>query len=588
MSNTKLEEIRLSGFVISSGIAIGKPFFLQTTQKKFEHEDISIHKVESEIKRFHGAVASVVNDLKIIKKQLEVEGIHEGIAILEVQLQLLSDPLLIDEVEKQIRTKQKNPEYILHQLILEYQKKFDSFKDAFFRERFRDVQDISKRILSYLFKESKNSLQDLNADSDFILFAQDLSPLETAEASQKQVKAIVSERGSATAHASILARAKEIPYMTNISLSLVSSHPESLIIVDGKGGELIINPSEKTLDQYKKLTTELTLHRQRLAQTESRQVETYDGYKMKLFANIESCSELAKMHEFGGEGVGLYRSENILVGRKSIPTEDEQYDIYRELVENMNGLPLTIRTFDVGRDKAALTIHLDQTGKPFLGFRAISNLDHEKAIFLSQLRAILRASLLGNINILFPMVSSLTEILEAKKLLKEATKQLNIIPKIRLGCMIEVPSAAIISDLIARECDFLSIGTNDLIQFTLAADRCDHSLNHLYQPTHPCVLRLIRHVVIEANRFCIPVSICGEMAANPKFTPLLLGLGIHEISVAARYIPLIKHAIRFSNIIKSCQLAETALTLVNAEDIHNLLEEAFEHHFARSYLEELM
>lgn len=586
MSNVELEEIRLSGFVISSGIAIGKPFFLKTFQKNFEHENIALHRIETEIKRFNAAVNSVANDLQIIKKQLVTEGVIEGIAILEVQLQLLSDPLIIGEVEKQIRVKQKNPEYILHQLISEYQKKFDAFKDSFFRERFRDVQDISKRILSYLLKESKSSLNDLSSNS--ILFAKDLSPLETAEASQKNVKAIVSERGSATAHASILARAKEIPYMTNISISVVSNHPESIIIVDGKGGEIIINPSQKTLARYEKLSSELAESRQRLTQAESQQIETYDGYKMKLFANIESCAEIAKIHEFGGEGVGLYRSENLLVGKNHIPTEEEQYEIYRELVENMKGLPITIRTFDVGRDKTGLDIHLGLTGKPFLGFRAIGNLGHEKEIFMSQLRAILRASVLGKINILFPMVTSLSEIQQAKKMIQEAADELQITPKIGLGCMIEVPSAAIISDLLARECDFLSIGTNDLIQFTLAADRCDHSLNHLYQPTHPCVLRLIRHVVIEANRYSVPVSICGEIAANPKFTPLLLGLGIHEISVAARYIPLIKHAIRFSNIINSCQLAEKALSLASAAEIHTLLEETFERHFARSFLEELM
>lgn len=586
MSNTDLEEIRLTGLVISSGIAIGKPFFLKTFQKSFQDENITANRVQAEIKRFKAAVASVIQDLQTIRKQLELEGMDEGSAILEAQLHLLSDPLLIEEVEKQIHTTRKIPEYVLQQLIKEYQKKFDSFEDPFFQERFKDVQDISSRILSYLLKESKSLLSDLSADS--ILFAKDLSPSETAEASQKNVKAIVSERGSTTAHASILARAKEIPYMTNISMAFVLNHPESVVIVDGKVGQLIINPKQETLAKYEKLKAELNSRRLGWGQTDSQAVETYDGYKMKLLANIETSAEIAKVHEYGGEGVGLYRSENILVGCNSIPEEDKQFKIYRELVENMRGLPITIRTFDVGRDKAGIDIHYGKNSSPFLGFRAIANLEHEKEIFMTQLRAILRASIYGKLNILFPMVTSLAELMQAKQMIQLAAQQVKISPKVGVGCMIEVPSAAIIADLLAKECDFLSIGTNDLIHYTLAVDRCDHSLSHLYQPTHPCVLRLIRHVVIEANRRNIRVSICGEIAANPKFTPLLLGLGIHEISVAARYIPLIKQAIRCSNITSSCQLAEKALTLDSAPEIYALLEQAFENHFARNLLEELM
>lgn len=586
MSNVDTEEIRLTGFVISSGIAIGKPFFLKTFQKSFQNETISAREIENEIKRFRLAIHSVAKDLQKIKNQLQAEKLEEAVSILEAQLHLLSDPLIITEVEKQVRLKRKKPEFILHKLILEYQQKFEAFEDTFFQERFKDVQDISRRILNYLLEESNNSFNELPSDS--ILFAKDLSPLETAEASQKNVKGIVSERGSLTAHASILARAKEIPYMTNISFSTISEHHESLIIMDGKRGELIINPKEETLAHYIKLSEAITAQRHQLRQIESHAVETYDGYCMKLLANIETKEEIDKIHEFGGDGVGLYRSENILVGRTTIPSEEEQFEIYRQLVERMRGHPITIRTFDVGRDKAGIDIHHEPTGNAFLGFRAVEKLAHEREIFMTQLRAILRSSQLGKVNILFPMVSSLSELQLAKQMLNEAGEQLNIEPNLRIGCMIEIPSAAIISDLLAKECDFLSIGTNDLTQYTLAVDRCDHTWSHLYQPAHPCVLRLIKHVVIEAGRHGVPVCICGEMAANPKFTPLLLGLGIHEISVAARYIPLIKNAIRFSNIIESCELAEKALALSTAAEIQALLDEAFQRHFARSLLEELM
>lgn len=586
MSKIKTEEIRLTGHVISSGIAIGRPFFLKTLQKSFPDENIPSYKVEGEIERFQSAVQSVMKDLEAIKIQLELDLVEEGAAIIEAQLFLLSDPLLVEEVIKQIRSKRKIPEYILHQLISEYQKKFDVMEDLFFRERFRDVQDIARRIIAYLRNETKSAFEGLLPDS--ILFVKDLSPAETAEASQKCVKAIISERGSATAHAAILARAKEIPYMTNISFAEASSFPECLVIVDGRSGDLIINPSQETLELYERLHEDLLARRTRIGHQDSHDVETYDGYKMRLLANIETSSEITKIHEFGGEGVGLYRSENILVGRERIPTEDEQFEIYRDLVENMKGLPITIRTFDVGRDKVGIEVRHGHTGSAFLGFRAIGNLEREKEIFMTQLRAILRASVFGKVNILFPMVSSLSELLEAKRMAYEAANQVNISTMVSLGCMIEVPSAAIISDLLARECDFLSIGTNDLIQYTLAVDRCDNTLSHLYQPAHPCVLRLIRHVVIEANRHHVSVSICGEMAANPKYTPLLLGLGIQEFSVAARYIPLIKQAIRCSSIISCCKLAEKALSLAGTSEIQALLDEAFKKNFARASLEELM
>lgn len=586
MSVNDLKEIRLSGYVISSGIAIGKPFFLKTFQRNFQGVNVPPSKLEDEIKRFYSAVSKVGQDLQNMRKQLELEGVSEGVEILEAQIQLLHDPLIITEVEKQVRNLHKAPEFILQQLIEKYQKKFEAFENAFFTERFEDIHDISRRILRYLNQETKSSLHDLSSES--ILFAKDLSPAETAEASQKKVRAIISEKGSDTAHASILARAKEIPYMTNISLSMILNHPESLMIVDGKKGELIINPKQETLAHYEKLSSDLAVFRHRLRQGDAHDIETYDGYKMKLLANIETRDEIAKIHEFGGKGVGLYRSENILVGRHEIPSEDEQFEIYRELVESMQGLPITIRTFDVGRDKAGIDISYGQEGLAFLGFRGVGKFQRESDIFMAQMRAILRASVFGSVKILFPMVSSLSEFIQAKQMTLEAAQQVKIAPQVKLGCMIEVPSAAIISDLLAKEADFLAIGTNDLTQYTLAVDRCDHTLSHLYQPTHPCVLRLIKHVVQEANRHHVPVSICGEMAANPKFIPLLLGLGVHEISVTSRYIPLIKHTIRLSNILFCYELTEKALALTSASEILSLLDDAFEKHFARPFLQELM
>lgn len=572
----------MSGKAISSGIAIGRPFFLKNVKDVFSEDNIPFNQIKTEIKRFRSAIKSTHHDILQISKQLSSEGVVEGSVILQSQLELLSDPMLVKETEKRITAQRKTAEFILQKLLKEYQKKFEEIQDPFFRERFQDIQDVSSRIIGYLIRKAKISLPKLASNT--ILFAEDISPSETAEATQMHVQAIVSEKGSPTAHAAILARAKEIPYMTNISLSLVSKHFDSTFIVDGRNGELIINPTMETLKKYEKLRDDMTVRRHYAAHKSTTKIETFDGYTMRLMANIESIDETSTIHQFGGNGVGLFRSENLLVGRDRIPTEEEQYKIYCKLIENMKGLPATIRTFDVGRDKAGI----NPSGNSFLGFRAVGNLKREKEIFMTQLKALCRASAYGELNILFPMVSSLQELLEAKQMVKDVSRQLKSRRKIKIGCMIEVPSAAIISDLLAKECDFLSIGTNDLIQYTLAVDRCDHLLSHLYQPAHPCVIRLIQHVIMEANRQNVPVSICGEMAANPKFTPLLIGLGVKELSVAARYIPLIKESIRMSNILSCCSLAEKALTLASADEIQSLLDKNFQDHFAREHLEQLM
>lgn len=576
-------EIRISGNAISSGIAIGKPYFLKTMKNNFIDDKIKSQEIANEIKRFRAAVKSAQKDLREMIKQMNLEGIDEGSQILDSQLMLLSDPSLIKEAEKRIQNERKKAEFILQKLTQEFQEKFEKLEDVYFRERIQDIQDVTNRVIGYLYQATKNTLPNLAPNT--ILFAEDISPSETAEATQKQVKAIVSERGSPTAHAAILARAKEIPYMTNISLSQVSQHSECVVIVDGRSGQLIINPTLETLKKYEKLHSEISARRDQLSQMRSQKIETFDGYQMRLMANIESCEETDKIHQFGGNGIGLYRSENILVGRNTLPSEQEQFEIYCAILEKMKGLPTTVRTFDVGRDKAGIN---PTSGNSFFGFRAVANLKREKDIFMTQLRALYRASAYGELNILFPMVSSLQELLEAKQMVKEVAKQIKTRRKIKIGCMIEVPSAAIISDLLAKECDFLSIGTNDLIQYTLAVDRCDHLLSHLYQPAHPCVLRLIQHVVAEGNRYNVPVSICGEMAANPKFTHLLLGLGVRELSVAARYIPLIRETIRSTSIISCYELAAKALTLPSAIEIQALLEDNYNSHFAKDYLNTLL
>jgi phosphotransferase system enzyme I (PtsI) len=571
---TQRQEILLIGTPICRGIAIGKPFFFTFVEDTVPEFSIPAADIEMEIERYRRAVARGKEDIKLLQKQLERERIMEGASILDAHLEMMQDPLLTTNIEKQIRQSRKNAEYVFQSSIKQYQKKFNAIADPFFRERFKDIQDISRRVLGYLRDSIRMSLADIPEDT--IIFATDLLASDTAQANSNYIVAFVTEAGGATSHAAIIAKAKGIPYVSSVDFSRIDVAKDGLVIVDGRTGEIILNPGEDTLVKYQALRNQLHFHFQKLREVGRLEAETYDGYKVQLSANIEMFVELDMLHQFGGNGVGLFRSEYIFLSRETLPSEEEQFDIYRRFVERMDGLPIVIRTFDLGGDKYLLNQPASQEGNPFLGCRAIRFLLREKEIFKTQLRAILRASHFGNVSLMFPMVSSLTELLEAKNIVAEVRQQLmsageRIAPHTPIGCMIEVPSAAIIADLLARECDFLSIGTNDLVQYSLAVDRSNHALSSLYTPTHPGIIRLIKHVVSEANQLGIPVAICGEVAADPRFTPLLLGLGVHELSVASRYIPIVKNAIRCTSIVAASKLAEKALTLSCASEIEHLL-----------------
>lgn len=566
-------ETILKGIPICRGIAIGKPYVVSLSDFHIPDFLIPEERIEEEIARYQLALQKARNDISDLLKQAAKEDIAESVSLLDSQLHMMQDPLLTVEVENEIRKSQKNAEAAFHLIIANSQKKFESL-DEFFKERFRELKDISHRVLGHLRSSARTSLATLPADS--IIFSRELSSSETAEANIASVNALVTEFGGLTSHAAILARARGTPYVSNISFAHIDPTKHQLVIVDGRTGEVILNPSPKTLEKYEKKYHQLQTHLKNLAQVSRLKAETYDGYAVGLSANIEIASEVDTLHSHGGHNVGLFRSEYIFLDKEKLPNEEEQFKIYRELVEKMKGHSIVIRTFDVGGDKRFPNQPVSNEVNPFLGCRAIRFLLKEREIFLEQLCAILRASKYGDVSVMFPMISTLSELIEAKQVLAEAKKSLakrgEKIGTVRIGCMIEVPSAAIIADLLAKECDFLSIGTNDLVQYALAVDRGNHALSSLYTPTHPSVIRLIRSVVHEANHHGIPVSVCGEVAADPRFTPLLLGLGVHELSVATRYIPIVKHAIRQTSIVAASRLAEVALSLSTALEIQTLLD----------------
>lgn len=564
-----LQELIITGTPICRGIAIGKPFFLNRDDITIYEMCIPASHTHREIDRYRHAISRSKQDIKRLQKQLEIESASEGIQILEAQLEMLQDPLLTIEIENEIQTNQKNVEFVFQQALLKYRDYFQSMKDSYFAERFQDLQDLARRIFGYLHESGNLTLNDVPPNS--IVCSSELTATDAAGAQAVCVSAFLTETGGATTHAAIVAKAKGIPYITNLSLDIVKENSHSQIIIDGRNGKVILNPSEKTLKEYEQLKSRLQHQVKTLEEVTKWPSQTFDGYSIKLFANIDTAEQTDLVHRLGGQGVGLFRSEYIFLPKHEIPSEEEQYQIYRQIVEGMKGLPVVIRTFDIGGDKIYHHPSITSDRNPFLGSRATRFLLKEQILFKAQLKAILQASTHGKVSILFPMISTLLELREAKRLLQEVREELQLFHPIPVGCMIEVPSSAIVVDHFVQECDFLSIGTNDLIQYSLAVDRSDQALNECYEPTDPSILRLIKLITTEANKAKIPVSVCGEMASDPRFTALLLGLGIQELSVAPRFLPLIKNAIRRTSIVNSVKLADKALTMKTAHDVLDLL-----------------
>lgn len=583
----KSSEIHLKGTPISQGIAIGRPFRYIRKESAVLEKALHEHEVQSEIDRYRVALNSSRTEVKSLQLQLEKEEAIEGAEILGAHLQMMGDYFLTIQVEEEIQRTKKNAEYIFTQVIQNFQKKFESLSDPFFRERFKDVQDISRRILGYLHASPRETLQGVPQNS--VVLTKELIASDVAEANSQHVVAFICEMGGVTSHAAIVAKAKGIPYVSNVDVSSIDFSQVTNIVVDGRTGDIFLNPTEATIKKYLAIGEKIQVHVRGLDHTAPYEAETIDGYNVTLSANVEMLSELDLLHQHNNSGIGLFRSEYLFLSQNEFPLEEEQFEIYRTIVEKLQGLPIVIRTFDVGGDKCLPGYKMPLEENPFLGCRAIRFLLRELTIFKAQLRAILRASAFGRVSLMFPMVSTLTELLDAKNVVREVMNDLKgkNIPfdeHIRIGCMIEVPSAALISDLLAKECDFLSIGTNDLVQYSLAVDRSNHAMSELYTPAHPSVIRLIRLVVSEANHRGIPVTICGEVAADPRFTPLLLGLGVNELSVTLRYLPIIKNVIRHTSIVEASQLAEKVLTMSTPQEIEQCLSDEYRRIFPEDQL----
>lgn len=574
-----LEEIHIKGAPISEGIAIGRLFFLEGFSGDVIPE-FPIHSsdVENEIARYRKAVLSSREDLHDLQRYLAKEGSSEAASIIDTHIQMLEDPFMTTFVEKKIRQMMKNTESVFRTVITDYEQEFSKIKDSFFRQRLVDVKDLSSRILRHLYPSQEVTLSDLPTGA--VVFTRELVPSLAAEAKTTHVMGFITEVGGATAHAALIARSKGTPYISDIDIEALRQFERSDVIIDGVQGFVIINPSDETLASY----TEKQEQSGKLLPSKKgkkRIAQTLDGCKVALLANVDSIGDLDLLDGYGANGIGLFRSEFLFFGNELHSfSEEEQYELYKKVVENSKGKPLVFRVFDVGGDKGN-TNRYEPEPNPALGCRAIRFLLRHREVFILQLRALLRVSLEGDLRLLLPLISDVSELHEAKKLIQEVAIDLRkegyqISDEILIGSMIEVPSAVMICDLLAKECDFLSIGTNDLIQYTLATDRTHQDLHSFYKPTHPSIIRMIRHVVDEGKRSKTPVSLCGEMAADPFMTPLLIGLGVRSFSCAPRYLPLIRKMVERLKVSDCDGLVDYISTLETCQEIEQCLREKYE------------
>lgn len=565
----------MKGIGVSPGISIGRAFVLRKGEHTLSGKQLNTEEsVNLEIRKFDEAVKISITEVEAIIANVEVKLQPDEIEILEVQIEFLSDPQIREDVIQKI-TEEHNTAH--DSLLLVIQKLTDTFRnmeDEYMRARAADIQDIGNRILRHL----NGSFQDETGflAKDTIIIAEDILPSETISLNLDRVIGFATQVGSKTSHTAILAKAKGIPAVVGCGEKINLIRNNDIIILDGRSGHVLINPDTESLDEYIRLRADHLRMTEALKSLMDVDAVTLDGTQIHLMGNISHADDLEDVFENGGQGIGLFRTEMLFIGRTTYPSEEEQFTFYRKVADSSNNLPVIIRTIDIGGDKQSTYFELPEENNPFLGFRAIRICLDRPDLFLAQLRAILRASIYGNFKIMFPMISNLSELRSAKFFLEEAKEQLrkskiSFDEGIEVGIMIEIPAAAMIADLLAKEVDFFSIGTNDLCQYTLAVDRTNEKVEYLYEPFHPGVLRLIRFVIEQADRYSIPVGMCGEMASDPRAVRILLGMGLREFSMSPNSIGAIKEIILNTSITQAKDLSEKIMSMESAEDIFNYL-----------------
>ena len=557
-------EQRFKGIGVAPGIALGQALILESKKPHFIYQFLlNTSEVKKEIEHFKKAVESVKKEFKQLAKSLKKETTFKEVRqILEVYISILSDPMLYKATIKRIKEEKINAEWALLKSLEEIENIFGMIEEDYLKQRVQDVHYVVNRILAILQPKTPSAKQVF---SESVIIAHELSPVETIKLSSKTAIAFVTETGGLTSHIAIVAQALKLPAVVGVKEITNFIKPGEMVIVDGLEGEIIINPLAETLQYYQEKQKKYKQYCDEIEHYALLPARTVEGHTLKVMANVELFEEIPSVLKMGADGIGLFRTEFFYLQQKHLPEEELLYEYFSKVVKAMKPHPVTFRTLDMGGDKLGSALKFEKELNPALGLRAIRLCLKQKDIFRKQLRAILRASAHGDIRILFPLISSLEEIKEAKKLLEQAKAELEkerILCKtsIPIGIMVEVPSAVTLINFLISEIDFLSIGTNDLIQYTLAIDRSNEQVAYLYEPLHPAVLKMIKEIVDVAHQAKVPVNVCGEMAGKPIYIPVLVGLGVDELSLNAQNIPLIKKAISSISFKEAQDLAKKLVT----------------------------
>jgi phosphotransferase system enzyme I (PtsI) len=578
MDQTIKQEMKLKGIPASPGIAIGPVFLFRKHEPRILIRTITAGEVKQEIERLQNAISRSRKELTKVYEFAEQKLGSAQSKIFEAQLMILEDVVLFDAVYKRLKRERKNAEYLIKNEMEKYHQMMKASKDEYARERADDLLDVENRILRNLEEQKLIS----KIEGSHVVVSHNLAAADTLIFSRNDVLAYVTELGGATSHMALLARALKIPAVVGLHqlLSLVQTNDQ--VVVDGYSGTVVLYPSPGTLKYYEKKKTEYNTFEEALAPLRDLPAETLDGHRIKLAANIELEEELEFIKLQGADGIGLYRTESLLIGKEVFPSEEEQYEVYHRIAEAVFPKQAIMRTFDIGGDK--FMTQAMKENNPFLGWRGIRVMLDKPQIFLDQLRALLRASTLKNLAIMLPMVTSIKEVKLGKQLIVQAKDDLRVhgIPfdeNLPLGVMIEVPAAAVIADHLAREVSFLSIGTNDLIQYLLAVDRGNDIVSDLFQEFHPAVIRFLRRIIERGTQEHAWVGMCGQMAGDPLATILLIGLGLDEFSVVPNILPEIKKIIRSIHYTEAQHVAERVLAMQSEDEIKAFLKDLMNHKF---------
>lgn len=567
--------LQLKGIAASSGISIGPAYRIGREEYVIPKQDITASDIPLQIQLFEEALIQTRKEIVDLQKRIASEIGQDEADIFNAHLLVLEDRMLIEEVITRLKKEHVNVAHIFSEVLKKYIEVFSKIEDEYLKERATDINDVGKRILRNLLGKEHKAFADLK--EKIIVVAHDLSPSDTAAMHKQMVSGLVTDIGGKTSHTAIMAKSLEIPAVVGTVEATAKIKSGDILIVDGSMGLVIINPDDETLKKFRQEDQKLKGIAEGFLLVKDLPAVTQDGIAVDIGGNIEFPDEVPSVRLHGGKGIGLYRTEFFYMNRKDLPSEEEHFQAYKYVAEHMNPYPVVIRTLDLGGDKFLSQFEIPKEMRPFLGWRAIRFCLARPDIFKAQLRAVLRASVFGKLKLMYPMISGIEELKQANKIFEDSKGELKAQgiaydESIEVGAMIEVPSAAMTADLLAREANFFSIGTNDLIQYSLAVDRTSEKAAYLYEPMHPAVLRLIKNVIDAAHKANIWVGMCGEMASDPASVLVLLGLGLDEFSMPPAAIPEVKYVIRMTTSAQVKEIALRALELPTGKEVEEYIQ----------------